>query len=174
VQRYVLEFGVRGQADRRRFDSEEARKGFLEQSFSNLSLSEIPESKRERRRIVSPVESIVGEYLSSVAFVMNYLQLDFSGHKFTMYQWPTVTIRNETRTDADGEYKNVMCSLIGETIAGVDEYWDTGLRLRFTNGSYINLALRPEGDFSGPEVAEFHTPTKLFALVWETGEEPFH
>jgi hypothetical protein len=173
VQRYVLEFGPKSQADRRLFESDEARRAFLEQSFSDLVLNEIPESKRELRRIGSPLQSVVGEYLSSVTFVMDYLQLDFSGHGFTMNTWPTITIENRTLGHADGGYKDALCSLIGETATEVDEYWDTGLRLRFKNGSYINLSLRVERDFRCPEVATFHTPTKVFAIVWSAGEEPF-
>lgn len=169
----MLGFGPKSQADRRLFESDVARRAFLEQSFSDLVLTEIPESKRELRRIVSPMQTVVGEYLSSVTFVMDYLQLDFSGHRFTMYCWPTITIENRTLAYGDGGYKDALCSLIGETATEVDEYWDTGLRIRFKNGSYINLLLRVESDFSGPEVAEFHTPTKVFAIVWSVGEQPF-
>jgi len=173
VQHYVLEFGPRSQPDRRSFKSDEARRIFLEQSFSDLVLTEIPESKREFRRIVSPLHSVVGEYLSSVSFVMDYLQLDFSGYGFTMNAWPTITIENRTIAHLDGGYKDALCSLIGETAAEVDEYWDAGLRVRFKNGSHINLSLRAERDFPSPEVATFHTPSSLFAIIWSAGEEPF-
>ncbi len=54
VQRYVLEFGPKSQADRRSFESDEARRAFLEQSFSDLALTEIPESNRELRRMAHP------------------------------------------------------------------------------------------------------------------------
>jgi len=173
VQDYVLEFGPKSQADRRSFKSDESRRAFLEQSFSDLVLTEIPESKRELRRIVSPLCSVVGEYLSSVNFVMDYLQLDFCGYGFTMNIWPTITIESRTLAHPDGGYKDALCSLIGETATQVDEYWDTGLRLQFKNGTYIDLSLRVEHDFPCPEVATFHTPTRGFAIVWSAGEEPF-
>lgn len=173
VQSYVLEFGPKSQPDRRSFKSDETRRVFLEQSFSDLVLTEIPESKRELRRIDSPLQSVVGEYLSSVNFVMDYLQLDFCGYGFTMNIWPTITIENRTLAYSDGGYKDALCSLIGETAKEVDEYWDTGLRLQFKNGSYINLSLRVERDFPSPEVATFHTPLKGFAIIWSAGEEPF-
>src|SRR5271163_1032145 len=102
VQDYVLEFGPKSQADRRSFKSDESRRAFLEQSFSDLVLTEIPESKRELRRIVSPLCSVVGEYLSSVNFVMDYLQLDFCGYGFTMNIWPTITIESRTLAHPDG------------------------------------------------------------------------
>jgi len=169
----VLEFGPKSQADSRSFKSDEDRRVFLEQSFSDLVLTEIPESKREIRRIVSPLQTVVGEYLSSVNFVMDYLQLDFPGYGFTMNNWPTITIENRTLAHAEGGYKDALCSLIGETVMVVEQYWDTGLRLQFKNGSYINLSLRVERDFPSPEVATFHTPARGFAIIWSAGEEPF-
>ncbi len=90
-----------------------------------------------------------------------------------MNTWPTITIENRTLAHPDGGYKDALCSLIGETATEVDEYWDTGLRLRFKNGSCINLPLRVERDFDCPEVATFSTPTKAFAIIWSAGEEPF-
>jgi hypothetical protein len=173
VQRYVLEFGPKSQSDRRLFESDDARRVFLEQSFSDLVLTEIPESQRELRRIVSPLQTVVGEYLSAVTFVMDYLQLDFCGHGFTMNSWSTITIQNKTLAHADGGYKDGLCSLIGEIATEVDEFWDTGLRLRFKNASYINLSLRVGHDFSSPEVATFSTPKRSFAIIWSAGEEPF-
>ncbi len=164
----------RRQTDHVRLESDEARRVFLEQSFSDLVLTEIPRrSKRELRRIDSPLQSVVGEYLSSVNFVMDYLQLDFCGYGFTMNIWPTITIENRTLAYSDGGYKDALCSLIGETAKEVDEYWDTGLRLRFKNGSSIDLSLRVERDFPSPEVATFHNPTNGFAIIWSAGEEPF-
>jgi hypothetical protein len=173
LQSYVLEFGSKSQADRRSFTSDEARKVFLEKSFSDLVLTEIPESKRELRWIVSPLRAVVGEYLSSVTFVMDYLQLDFSGYGFTMNSWPTVTIDNRTLTHADRDYKDALCSLIGQTATEVDEYWDTGLRLEFKNGSHITLSLKVERDFPSPEIATFGTPSRAFAIIWSAGAEPF-
>jgi hypothetical protein len=173
VQRYVLEFGPKSQADRRSFESDDARRAFLEQSFSDLVLTEIPEWKREHRRIISPLQTVIGQYLSSVNFVMDYLQLDFCGYGFTMNSWPTITIENRNLGHGDAGYKDALCFLIGETATEVNEYWDTGLRLQFKNSSYINLSLRVERDFPSPEVATFHTPTEGFAIIWSAGEEPF-
>ena len=173
VQRYVVEFGQESEGQRRSFVSDDARKVFLKESFSDLALSEIPESERELRQIVSPLQSVVGEYLSSVTFVMDYLQIGFSGYGFTMNSWPTITMQSRTLAYEDGGYKDALCSLIGETVTEVDEYWDTGLRLQFKNASYINLALKVGHDFPCPEVASFSTPKRSFAIVWSAGEEPF-
>jgi len=173
VRSYVLEFGQESGMDSRRFTSDEDRKAFLEKSFSNLALTEVPESKRELRSIVSPLQAIVGEYLSSVTFVMDYLQLDFSGYGFTMNSWPTITVSGRKLADSDPDYKNVLCSLIGQNLAEVDEYWDTGLRLGFASGTALTLSLRVGRDFPCPEIATFGTPSQAFAIVWSAGAEPY-
>jgi hypothetical protein len=173
IQSYEVEFGQESQGQRRSFVSDDARREFLKGSFSDLTLTEIPDSKRELRQIVSPLQSVVGEYLSGVTFVMDYLQLGFSGYVFTMNSWPTVTMQSRTLAYEDGGYKDALCSLIGEIVTEVDEYWDTGLRLEFKNASCINLALKVGHDFPCPEVASFSTPKGPFTIIWSAGEEPF-
>jgi len=164
---FVLEFGSPDGGDRRWFESEAARRSFVDKSFSELVLREVPESKREPQEVASPLQAVVGEYLSSVTFVMDYLQLDFSGYGFNMYSWPTVTLQNRTLAQRDDG------SLIGETLMTVDEYLDKGLVLQFKNGSFISLSLRLGRDFPCPEVAEFHGPKAHFLKIWQAGEAPF-
>ena len=173
LRSYVLEFGQEAGADRRSFTSDEARKEFLEKSFTSLALTEIPELGRELRRIVSPLQAIIGEYLSSVTFVTDYLQLDFSGYGFTMNSWPAITADNRKLDHTDRDYKDALCSLIGQNVVEVDEYWDTGLRLGFGNGTALTLSLRVGRDFPCPEIATFGTPSQAFAIVWSAGAEPF-
>jgi hypothetical protein len=120
-----------------------------------------------------PLQNVIGEYLSSVTFVMDYLQLSFSRYGFNMYGWPTVTVQNRTLAQMDDGYKDAMCTLIGQTLATVDEYLDKGLFLQFENGSSLSLSLRVGRDFPCPEVAEFHGLKTNFLIIWQVGEEPF-
>lgn len=173
VMEFVLAFGPDSQMDRRRFRSNDARRLFMEQSFRDLVLREIPESKRERRRVTSHVQGVVGEYLSSVTFVMDYLQLGFSDYGFNMYSWPALVIANKTLVHTNVGYKDALCSLIGETLTRIDEYLDTGLTLEFKNGASISLPLRVGRDSPGPEVAEFHGPEPGSKVIWQSGEAPF-
>jgi hypothetical protein len=41
------------------------------------------------------LDILVGEKLSSVTFVLDYLQVDFDGNQFTFYIWPTVFVDGE-------------------------------------------------------------------------------
>jgi hypothetical protein len=173
VIRFIVEFGPKSGSDRRTFSSEHARREFMEASFSDLHIADVPESRRESRRVDSPLRCIVGEYLSAVTFVMDYLQMDFSGNRFNMYCWPVVTISQKSLTHTERGYKNAICSLIGETLTEVEEYFDTGLMLQFANGASVCLSLRVDKDFPGPEVAEFSGASNKSSIIWHTGEEPF-
>jgi hypothetical protein len=173
VIHFVVEFGPKSRSDRRLFNSEHARRAFIDASFTDLALTDVPESKRESRRVDSPLRTIVGEYLSSVTFVMDYLQMDFSGNRFNMYGWPVVTIRQKSLTHMEDGYKNAICSLIGETLTAIEEYFDSGLILQFENGTSVCLSLRVDKDFPSPEVAEFHGRSDKSSIIWQAGEKPF-
>ena len=173
VTSFVLTFGSESGFDKRCFSSNDARRSFIDESFRDLVLREILESNREPRSVTSPVQAAVGEYLSSVTFVMDYLQLGLNDYGFNMYSWPILTIKNETLVHADDRYKDALCSLIGETLTGIDEYLDTGLTLQFKNGACISLPLRVGNEFPGPEVAEFHGPESGSKVIWQAGDAPF-
>jgi hypothetical protein len=58
-------------------------------------------------------QRLVGEQLSAVCFVQNYLQLEFDGYKLTAYTTPLVeTLPNEWLAYEHDQYKNVLCRLI--------------------------------------------------------------
>jgi len=173
VASFVLAFGSDSGFDKRCFRSNDARRSFMVQSFRNLVLREIPESSREQRKVTTPLQAAVGEYLSSVTFVMDYVQLGFCEYGFNMYSWPVLTIKNVTLVHTDDGYKDAICSLIGETLTGIDEYLDIGLNLQFKDGASISLPLRVEKDFPGPEVAEFHGPAPGSTVIWHAGDVPF-
>lgn len=173
VTRFVLAFGIESQVDRRWFRSERSRRTFIEQSFSNLALTDIPKSEQDTRQVKDPLQAAVGEYLSSVTFVMDYLQIDFCGHRFNMYNWPTVIIGAQTLTLTSNGYRDAICSLIGETLTGIEEYLDRGLTLQFKSGCSIGLSLRVGKDFPSPEVAEYWSPSQKPLIIWQAGEEPF-
>jgi hypothetical protein len=113
-----------------------------------------------------------GRIPTLVTFVMDYLQLGFSGYGFNMNSWPTITIQNRTLAHEDDGYRDALCSLIGKTLTAVDEYLDQGLILQFENGSSISLSLRVGRDFPCPEVADFHGLVPNILMVWLAGEEP--
>ena len=48
----------------------------------------------------SVLKRLVGEQLSAVTFVMDYLHLDFDGQNINLYVWPTIEIEGEAGRSA--------------------------------------------------------------------------
>ncbi len=140
--------------DRRTFDSEKARKGLIDQSFSNLTLQE----SNIQRQCFHELHDIVSEHLSSVTFVMNYLQLGFNGRGLSVYVWPAVTIGTTTFRQQDNGYRDALCSLIGKQLQRVDEYLDAGLVLEFEGDSALRIPLGFDRHFPDPETVEYYGP----------------
>lgn len=65
-----------------------------------------------------PLEVIIGEQLSSVVFVQDYLQLDFDGNKLTCYIWPKVNIGEEYEF-SNLNYRNILCGLIAKIVSTI-------------------------------------------------------
>lgn len=92
--------------------------------------------------------ALVGEKLSSVTFVLDYLQIDFNGKRFTAYTWPVVIETNRRTKFGDSGYRDALCSLIARVVATV-ENCVTVLRICFSNGSALEFDI--EEDESGRE-----------------------
>lgn len=153
--------------DVRSFPSEEEREAFLAQGFTGVRLASPSHDGAVVRERPHPLQPIVGEPLSAVIFVMDYLQLQFAIERLTGYVWPLVQgERGTVRFEAPG-YRDALCSLIGSIVEKVDEYLDLGLVVTFDGGQRLIFPLKVEGDFFGPELLEFGTH------VWFQGAEPF-
>ena len=74
---------------RRAFPSEAARTDFIEKSFRDLELRQL--ATPEHRERPHPLSDVVGESLSSVTFVVDYVQLSFGGGPpLNLYVWPRI------------------------------------------------------------------------------------
>lgn len=104
--------------------------------------------------------------LSSVAFVQDYLELDFDGPLLTLYVWPDVA-------DADGisiaygepGYRDALCSVIGETVTTPELTEGRALTVEFENGTVLALSLREE-DIDIAEAGSFRATAEDELLVF--------
>jgi hypothetical protein len=103
------------------------------------------------------ISDIIGEELVAVEFVQDFLQLRFDGPLFTFYAWPHILLSEFSIAFGEPEYRNALCSLIGEKIdeAALEE--GDSLTLKFENDTVIALSLREE-DLDGPEAGAY-SPT---------------
>lgn len=74
---------------------------------------------------------LIGQQLSSVIFVQDYLQLDFDGDRMTMYVWPTLRTQDGHRSFGEVEYRNELCSFIAKKVSAVELQEQVCLILNF-------------------------------------------
>ncbi len=123
----------------------------------------------------SLLEALVEEELGSVVFVMDYVQLDFSGARFTAYVWPTVTIGDSILHFGDRGYRDALCAFITHEVLSTDESPEVGLVIRFGLGEIVTNPA--PNDLGGPEIAQLQVRQDSFRdeawAVWRPGEHLF-
>lgn len=171
VSVHLLGFRCSAHYDFRSFASDRERSEFINKNFTELKVREIPQTEQESTPLPCRFADVVGEYLSDVTFVMDYLQLRFCGPSFSFYNWPEVILANRKLATGEPGYRDALCSLIDKVVQSVDEYLDTGLTFTFETGETMMVSLRIPVGSSVPEVAEYSSG-KNSGWIW-SGEQPF-
>jgi hypothetical protein len=91
------------------------------------------------------LDAIVGEFLSSVEFVMDYVQLRFCGATLTIYTCPDVQTQHKYFVPATPGYRDALCTLIGATVEEVEVREGAYLRISFSEGRLISVLLESNG-----------------------------
>jgi len=105
------------------------------------------------------ISEIIGEELNAVEFVQDYLQLRFDTPLVTLYAWPHILLSEFSIAYGEPEYRNALCSLIGEKVEEATLEEGDSLTVKFENDTVLALSLREE-DLDGPEAGAF-SPTGL-------------
>ena len=100
------------------------------------------------------ISAIEGEELRSVAFVEDYLELRFGSSLLTLYAWPYVMHTDYSVAFGEPEYRNALCTLIGEQVATATLEEESALTVEFGSGVVLGLSLREE-DLDSPEAGSF-------------------
>ncbi len=90
------------------------------------------------------VEALVGEELRSVTFVEDFLELRFGASLVTFYAWPHVFTTEFSVAYGEPEYRNILCTQIGEEVAKASLEEGSSLTIELLNGFVIGLSLREE------------------------------
>jgi hypothetical protein len=104
--------------------------------------------------MTSPLQQIVGEQLSAVTFVQDYLQLHFDGPILNALTVVTVTSPEGQARSGEDQFRNLLCSCISKQVCGVDIREHDALLIRLADGSSVSVSLRDE-DYCGPEAVTF-------------------
>lgn len=154
---------------RRRFDSEAKREAFLAHFFEDVALHAVePPESADRPH---PLAELIGEGLSSVTFVVDYVQLRFNGPPLNLYVWPRIRTRGHILQRPDARYAGTLIGLIGVRVSAVDELLDQGLALDFDDGTRLTIPL-DGSELVGAEVAEYTNRRSQETMVWRPGDEP--
>ncbi len=115
----------------------------------------------------SIINNLIGEQLSSVEFVQDYLQLHFDGKDLTLYIWPTVQVKNELYDIYHIEFRNWLCSLISLIVVDVFLVEKTELIILFPDNQAIKVNLSQNNPDIISEIGIFNDTIKNEWLVFE-------
>jgi hypothetical protein len=90
------------------------------------------------------ISAIEGLEMSSVEFAAEYVRLRFDGPAITAYAKPHLLFEEFSIAFGEPEYRNALCSLIGEQVAKAAFEEGESLTVEFETGTVIALSLREE------------------------------
>jgi hypothetical protein len=99
-----------------------------------------------------PLTIVLGEELSAVTFVADYVQLWFDGPCLSAYSLPIVSVGGMSYRWGEPGYRDALCGCIGKRVASTEYTEKERIRLDLSDGSSILMSLR-SGDYEGPEAA---------------------
>jgi hypothetical protein len=99
---------------------------------------------------------LVGEQLSAVGFVMDYLQLQFDPYLLTVLTSLVVHAKGQSYRLGDLAYRDALCERIARRVDDVSLERDR-LSIGFDDGAAFDISLKEE-DYVGPEAVNFQFP----------------
>jgi hypothetical protein len=90
-------------------------------------------------------QELVGEDLSGVTFVRDYLQLQFNPPPMLNAYTPvTVRCANQTACFGDTSFPNLILGQLNKFVRGVEMRPEEALEITFDDGSTVSVSLRRE------------------------------
>jgi hypothetical protein len=110
------------------------------------------------------LQQIVGEKLSSVEFVQDYVQLRFDGPTLTAITQPVVGVGSRSFGWNEPGYRDELCDLIGRTVVSARIRAGESLHVQFDGDAEVKISLRLE-DYRAAEAVHFQAdPASWFAI----------
>ena len=111
------------------------------------------------------IRSLVGESVSGVAFVMDYVEFHFDGRVLRALSNPILVGDGSRATFPEVGSRDALCSIIGRTVTEVVVDEDVEIRLTFDSPQTLIVPLAPDARV-GPEAAHFQDPRAGVMDVW--------
>jgi len=110
-------------------------------------------------------QQIVGEQLSGVTFVMDYLQLQFNPPPtINAYSPATVCSGGKSWVSGDDQFRNKLCEQITKIVKSVVLRNEEAFSITFEDGSLISISLKPS-DYVGPEAIDFQGRDQRWMVI---------
>jgi hypothetical protein len=100
------------------------------------------------------LQMLIGEQLSAVTFVQDYLQLQFDGPRLTIFSHPVVILGGKTFHWGKHGFRDALCDNIAKQVTETRVAYGDSIAIRFADGSTITISLKDE-DYSGGEAVNF-------------------
>ena len=115
---------------------------------------------------INPFDILIGKKLSSVTFVIDYLQIDFDGNGFTLNIFPIIKSRGNIFKLGTQFYRDNLCELIGKEVSSTEMKNEEMLTIQFDPANSISVLLvDPSPEITFPEIAVFvNTENKTFVF----------
>ena len=108
---------------------------------------------------------LVGEELSAVCFVRDYVELHFDGPLLRALTNIEVTRPDIRKTFPEPGSRDAICALIGMRITSLDMRASHGVCITFEDSSAILIPLATDAE-SGPEAAHFVPGENAPIQIW--------
>lgn len=103
---------------------------------------------------ISLQKNLVGRQLSSVEFVMDYLQLRFDGVTLTILTPIDVYKNGGKNSFGEPGFRDELCSLITRKVISTELKLGEIVKIDFDGNASIQISLQ-EKDYTGPEAIKF-------------------
>ena len=100
-------------------------------------------------------DELIGQQLSSVEFVQDYLQLRFDGPTLNVTNPLTVNANETEITSWNAGFRDLLCGQITKIVRSVTFEPGKALTILFIDNSQIAISVRSE-DYSSPEAIYAH------------------
>jgi hypothetical protein len=98
------------------------------------------------------LQMLIGEQLSAVTFVQDYLQLHFDGPRLTVFSHPVVMLGDETFHWGKPGFRDALCNNIAKEVTEAQVAYGDCIAIRFADGSTIKIFLKDHGCPGGEAV----------------------
>jgi len=112
------------------------------------------------------LDAIIGEQLSSVEFVQDYVQLHFDGPYLIAFTWPVVEVQDKIFSSGAPQYRDALCERIARKVLTATLVEDDSVKIGFDDGAIIRISLRHE-DRTGPDAVLYRAGSKASDPILE-------